>query len=519
MWQVSNIYGICGFAAIDRLIPEGGGLFGFDISSMSGVLGTQAYKRYFNHPRSYAQGGITAAMPAGSLIGSLGSSFLADKFSRKVALQISCVLWIIGSILMAAAQNVAMLCVGRVICGLCIGIASAIVPVYQSEIAPKEIRGRVVSLQQWAITWGILIQYFIQFGAAEGIGDGPNDPNQPTAAFRIPWGVQMVPAVILLAGLFFCPYSPRWLASKDRWDEAMRVLANLHGKGDMGHPKVLAEYQEIQEALKLEREQAESSFATLVKPKILKRVALGMSIQMWSQLSGMNIMMYYIVFIMQGARIASPLATASIQYVINVVLTLPAILFLDRWGRRPSLILGSFGMMSFLFISGALQQYYGHPNPDAANMDEDVTWVVTDNRPASSGIVACSYLFVATFATTWGPVSWTYPAEIFPSKVRAKAVSLATAANWFWNTALAFAVPPLLWSISYRMYYIFGAFNAAAFIHMTLFAPETKGFTLEEMDEVFNSGQPAWKKYKKQSRLEELAREIEAGNVKVRSSQ
>lgn len=138
-------------------LSTGGGLFGFDISSMSGVLGTQAYKRYFNNPVSYAQGGITAAMPAGSLVGSLGSSFIADKFSRKVALQFSCVLWIIGSILMAAAQNVAMLCVGRVICGLCVGIASSIVPVYQSEIAPKEIRGRVVSLQQWAITWGILM--------------------------------------------------------------------------------------------------------------------------------------------------------------------------------------------------------------------------------------------------------------------------------------------------------------------------------------------------------------------------
>lgn len=123
-------------------------------------------------------------------------------------------------------------------------------------------------------------QYFIQFGAAEGIGGGSKDPNQPTAAFRIPWGVQMVPAVILLIGLFFCPYSPRWLASQDRWDEAVKVLASLHGKGDVNHPKVLAQYQEIEEALKLEREQAQSSFKALVQPRILKRVALGMSIQM-----------------------------------------------------------------------------------------------------------------------------------------------------------------------------------------------------------------------------------------------
>ncbi|GAB1316176.1 high affinity glucose transporter [Madurella fahalii] len=511
MYQASNVYFICSFAAI------GGGLFGFDISSMSGVLGTAAYKRYFGNPVSYAQGGITASMPAGSLVGSLVSSFIADRYSRKVALQFSCVLWIIGSILMAAAQNIPMLCIGRVICGLCVGIASSVVPIYQSEIAPKEIRGRVVSLQQWAITWGILIQYFIQFGAASGVGGGPDDPNQPTAAFRIPWGVQMVPAWILLIGLFFFPYSPRWLASKDRWEEALQVLANLHGKGDVNHPKVLAQYQEIEEALRFEREQAISSFKALVAPRMFKRVLLGMSIQMWSQLCGMNIMMYYIVYIMEGAQIASPLATASIQYVINVALTLPAIIYLDKWGRRPSLILGSFGMATWLFISGALQQYYGQPNTDETRTvnNSDITWLVYQNRPVSSAIVSCSYLFVATFATTWGPVSWTYPAEIFPSRIRAKAVSLSTSANWFWNMVLAFAVPPLLWNISYNMYYIFGAFNAAALVHMTLLAPETKGYTLEEMDEVFDSGRPAWKRYKKRSRLEDIEREIAAGNLKV----
>ncbi|KAI0449704.1 general substrate transporter [Xylaria acuta] len=506
MYQASNIYLICGFAAI------GGGLFGFDISSMSGVLGTEAYKNYFNNPVSYRQGGITASMPAGSLVGSLVSSFIADRFSRKVAIQVSCLLWIIGSIIQCAAVNVGMLCAGRVIAGLCVGIASSIVPVYQSEIAPKEIRGRVVSLQQWAITWGILIQYFIQYGAAQ-IGGGPNDPNQPTAAFRIPWGIQIVPAVILFFGLFFFPYSPRWLASKDRWDEAIQVLALLHGDGDVNHPKVLAEYQEIEDALRFEREEACSSFKALAQPRIFRRVILGMSIQMWSQLCGMNIMMYYIVYIMEGAQIASPLTTAAIQYVINVVLTLPAILYLDKFGRRPALIIGSFLMMVFLFTSGGLQAAYGQPNDGTGS--KDITWIVKDMPSVSKGVVAASYLFVATFATTWGPTSWTYPAEIFPSKVRAKAVSLSTAANWFWNMILAFAVPPLLWSINWKMYLIFAAFNGAACIHMTLMAPETKGYTLEEMDEVFDSGRPAWRTHKKTSRLDELAREIEMGNAKI----
>ncbi|KAG4424863.1 MFS sugar transporter [Cadophora malorum] len=510
MWQATNVYFICSFAAI------GGGLFGFDISSMSGVLGTQAYKRYFGGPKSYRQGGITCAMPFGSLVGALASSFIADKYSRRTSIQIASVFWIIGSIIQCLSINIGMLVVGRVIAGVCVGIASSICPVYQAEIAPKEIRGRVVSLQQWAITWGILIQYFIQYGAS-WVGGGPNNPNQPTSAFRIPWGVQIVPAVILFFGMFFLPRSPRWLASKDRWEEAIQIMANLHGGGDVNHPKVLAEYQEIEEALRFEREEAISSYRQLVEPRMLKRVLLGMSIQMWSQLCGMNIMMYYIVYIMEGANIASPLITASIQYILNVALTLPAILYLDKFGRRPAMLSGSFLMMTFLFIVGALQASYGEPNvgdlKDANN--SDISWIVHDNKPVSKAIVAMTYLFVCTFATTWGPTSWTYPSEIFPTKIRAKAVSLATASNWFWNCCLAFAVPPLLWNINWKMYMIFGTFNGLAFIHMFLTAPETKGKTLEEMDDVFDSGIKPWKGVKKGSRLDQLEKDIEAGKVKI----
>lgn len=510
VYQTSNVYFICSFAAI------GGGLFGFDISSMSGVLGTEAYKRYFNHPRSYGQGAITAAMPFGSLVGALSSSFIADRYSRRTAIQIASIIWIIGSIIQCASVDVGMLVVGRVVAGLCVGIASSICPVYQAEIAPKEIRGRVVSLQQWAITWGILIQYFIQYGASN-VDGGPNNLSQSTAAFRIPWGIQIIPAVILFFGMFFLPRSPRWLASKDRWEEAIQVMAHLHGGGDINHPKVLAEYQEIEEALRFEREEAINSYKQLVERRMLKRVLLGMSIQMWSQLCGMNVMMYYVVYIMEGANIASPLLTASVQYILNVALTLPAIVYLDRFGRRPSMLIGSFLMMTFLFVVGALQKVYGVPNrpPLTNSTNSDISWIINNNKPVSKAIVAMTYLFVCTFATTWGPTSWTYPSEIFPTKIRAKAVSLATASNWFWNCVLAFAVPPLLWHINWKMYMMFATFNGAAFIHMFLTAPETKGKTLEEMDEVFDSGLPAWKAVPKGSRLDQIQKDIEAGNLKV----
>ena len=229
--------------------------------------------------------------------------------------------------------------------------------------------------------------------------------------------------------------------------------------------------------------------------------------------------MYYIVYIMETTGTGSPVLQASIQYVLNVALTLPAILYLDKWGRRPSLLLGSFGMMSLLLIVGALEALYGEPFYTDKGPLSALSWKLQDGHDdAGKAIIALSYLFVCTFAVTWGPTSWTYPSEIFPTQVRAKAVSLATASNWLWNCALAFAVPPLLWYINWRMYVVFAAFNGAAFVHMFLTAPETKGKTLEEMNDVFDSGRPAWKGVPKGSRLDALQQEIADGNLKVRNT-
>lgn len=384
-------------------------------------------------------------MPVGSFAGSILSSAVADTWSRKAAIQTSCLLWVLGSSIQCGAVGIPMLCVGRAVSGLCVGIASSIVPVYQAEIAPKDIRGRVVSLQQWAITWGILIGFFIQYGAAHGVDGGPDNPNQSTAAFRIPWGIQMVPALILFSGLFFFPHSPRWLATRDRWDECLETLAVLHGEGDMRSPRVMAQYREIEEALRREK-RGEIGWKALTQKGMMKRTVFGIWIQAWSQLCGMNIMMYYIMYIMESANMASPLLTASAQYIINMVLTLPAIMFIDKLGRRPALVGGSFALMALLFCSGAILQYFGIHKEDGAGGQgtSAVSWSITDDhRGASIAVVVCSYLFVAVFATTWGPTSWLYPAEIFPSTIRARAVSLSTAANWACNAVLAFIVPPM----------------------------------------------------------------------------
>ncbi len=173
--------------------------------------------------------------------------------------------------------------------------------------------------------------------------------------------------------------------------------------------------------------------------------------------------------------------------------------------------------MLSLFISGGLQGAYGHPNPGTDHRLDAISWVLPSHSVVSKAVVACSYLTVSTFAITWGPTSWAYPSEIFPSKVRAKAVSLATASNWAFNCALAFAVPPLIWKINWKVYMIFAGFNAMAFLHMFVAAPETKGKTLEEMDEVFESGRPPWRSAPEGSRLDGLQQDIEDGNVKVKT--
>ncbi|KAG0745232.1 hypothetical protein G6F60_004303 [Rhizopus arrhizus] len=466
----SNVYCIGGFAAIAGI------MFGFDIGSNSGVIGTKQYQNFFHDPDSLLQGGINGALSAGCFVGALIAGYPADRFSRKYTLIAASFLFIIGSILQAAANGVPMLCVGRVLNGLSVGVTSMVVPLYQSEISPKEIRGRIVSVQQWSITWGIFLAFWIQYGCQF---------IDSTAAFRIPWAIQAVPALILVCGMWFFPFSPRWLADKGRIEEARQVLADIHGNGDPNHPRVQLEMEEINATIHFEKNIASHRYTDLFKPGMAYRVFLGVCLQIWQQLTGMNIIMFYAVLLFEQAGVGdtqeATLLSSGISYVVNVVMTVPAILFVDKWGRRPTLIFGALAMSIFLWAVGgilATQEWY----IDAA----DGKWKVhIDSKEKINGVVACIYLFVASFATTWGPLGWVYPAEIYPLRVRAMAVSLSTASNWLFNWILNFVVPLLMQRIHYGLYLLFAAFNFLMCLHVFLFYPETKGYTLEEMDVVF----------------------------------
>ena len=197
---------------------------------------------------------------------------------------------------------------------------------------------------------------------------------------------------------------------------------------------------------------------------------------------------------------SSVLLPSSIQYIINVLMTVPALLFVDRWGRRPTLLVGAFFMMLWLFVNAGLLATYGKV-PAPGQFNNAAESISITGAPAKA-VIACTYLFVASYAPTWGPVSWIYPPELYPLRVRGKAVALATSANWAFNFALAYFVPPAFANIRWKVYLVFGVFCAAMFVHVFFVFPETSQKPLEEVDYIFDDttpgsikylGTPAWK--------------------------
>ncbi|GAT22938.1 sugar transporter [Aspergillus luchuensis] len=402
---------------------------------MSAWIGTDQYLEYFNSPDSDLQGGITASMSAGSFAGALAAGFISDRIGRRYSLMLACCIWVIGAAIQCSAQNVAHLVAGRVISGLSVGITSSQVCVYLAELAPARIRGRIVGIQQWAIEWGMLIMYLISYGCGKGLAGA--------ASFRVSWGVQGIPALILLAALPFFPESPRWLASKERWEEALDTLALLHAKGDRNDPVVQVEYEE----------------------------------------SG-NTTLY----------------SSAIQYVIFLVTTGTILPFVDRIGRRLLLLTGSVLCMACHFAIAGLMASRGH-HVDSVDGNANLKWSITG--PPGKGVIACSYIFVAVYGFTWAPVAWIYASEVFPLKYRAKGVGLSAAGNWIFNFALAYFVAPAFTNIQWKTYIIFGVFCTVMTFHVFFFYPETARRSLEDIDLMFETDMKPWKTHQIHDRFGE----------------
>ncbi|OQE36321.1 hypothetical protein PENCOP_c012G03193 [Penicillium coprophilum] len=478
MYTIRNIYVLAAFGTI------GGALFGFDVSSMSAWIGVDTYTDYFGSPDSNLQGGITASMSAGSFAGSIAAGWLSDILGRRYALMIASLVWIVGAMVQCSAQNVTHLVAGRVVSGLAVGVTSSQTCVYLSELAPAHIRGRVVGIQQWAIEWGILIMYLIAYGCVVGVSG--------TAAFRICWGVQAIPGLILFIALFFFPESPRWLASQERWEEALDTLAIIHANGDRHDPVVQVAFEEVQQAVHVALESHNVSFLALFGPRVWKRTMCGMSVQMWQQLLGGNVAMYYVVYIFEMAGMTgnTTLWSSAIQYVIFLVTTGIMLPFIDRVGRRSLLLLGSVTCMVVHFIIAGVMASKGNPVANV-NGNANLTWEIKGS--AGMTVIAFSYIFTGIYGLTWAPTAWVYAAEVFPLKYRAKGVGLSAATNWIFNFALAYFVAPAFHNIQWKTYIIFGVFCTVMTFHVFFTYPETVGRSLEEIDLVFETNIKPWR--------------------------
>ncbi|KAG2227453.1 hypothetical protein INT45_007478 [Circinella minor] len=433
----------------------GGLLFGYDQGVMSGILVMEHWVEYFHNPNPVWRGFIVSIYLLGAFVGGLAAGPTSEKIGRKRSIMGATIIFWFGTSMQTGATNVDLLMAGRFFQGISIGMYSMNVPVYQSELSPAHLRGRAITFQQFSIVTGIMIAFWIGYGCAY---------IQSDASWRVPLGIQLAPSVVL----------------KGRTDEALETLAKLHANGDVNDPYVRKEFDEIMEQISFEEKNAMKTYREVFRsPSTRKRVFLAMGIQGMQQWIGINAVLYYAPFIFQSAGMTGTLPSllaTGVNGVVCVIFTIPALLFIDKLGRRKTILSGSIGMGTSMLIAGSLLRAY--PYVEGGN----------NNTQAQYGAVAMMFIFSASFSMSWGPCGWIYPAEIFPNRARAKGTSLATATNYLMNFVIGEITPVMLDSISYGTYFFFFATNVVCGLIIYSFYPETKGLTLEEMEILFGEG-------------------------------
>jgi len=371
-----------------------------------------------------------------------------------------------------AATKLPLFVVGRVWAGLGVGLVSTLVPMYQSECAPKWIRGAIVGLYQFAITIGLLL-------AAIFNNATKNRPNH--SSYRIPVAIQFIWAAILAFGMILLPESPRWLIRKHRDADAAHSLSRLTSLHP-DDPEVTTELEEIRLNLKHEEALGESSYLDCFRPsdnRILFRTLTGIFIQAWQQLTGINFIFYFGTTFFTNAGIHNPFLISIATSTVNVGMTVPGIWGVERFGRRSLLIFGAIGMTICEFIIAIIG-----------------STTSTSSHSAQSAEVAFVCIYIAFFASTWGPIAWVITGEIFPLKIRAKAMSLSVASNWLWNFAIAYSTPYLVESgpgnadLGTKVFYIWGSTCFGCIIFAYFCVPETKGLSLEQIDLLYRNVAP-----------------------------
>ena len=424
----------------------GGLLSGYDTGVISGAL------LFINETwvlPDTLQGFLVSSVLIGAVIGAATNGILADIFGRKKIIMATAVIFILGSILCAFAPNVYVLILSRIFVGFAVGIVNFVVPLYLSEVSPKNLRGTLVSLSQWAITAGILFSYFINAVFAQAVYN-----------WRWMLFAGVVPGLVLFIGMCFMSDTPRWLVSKNRDDEAKKVFSKI--EPDIEPEKEIAEIKET-----LVDNRQEKTFR--LKKWMIMPFVVGIGIMFAQICTGINTIIYYAPTIFKTAGFDSNLtaiyATTGIG-VVNFIMTIIAVFFTDRIGRKPLLYFGLTGVMLSLFALGTSFAFAGV-------LGSSLKWVA----------VGSLVTYIICFAMSLGPIGWILVSEVFPLRIRGIAMSVCTVSNFAFNFFVVGSFPVLLHRIGGAWtFWIFGIVSILCIIFVYFFVPETKGISLEQIE-------------------------------------
>lgn len=430
----------------------GGLLSGYDTGVISGAL------LFINETwilPDTLQGFLVSSVLIGAVIGAATNGVLADIFGRKKIIMATAVIFILGSVMCAFAPNVYVLIISRIFVGFAVGIVNFVVPLYLSEISPKNLRGTLVSLYQWAITSGILFSYFINAAFAQAVYN-----------WRWMLFAGVLPGLILFFGMYLMSDTPRWLVSKNREDEAKVIFQKI--EPDIDTEK---EIQDIKATLKTEGQDKKFRF----KKWMIMPFVVGVGIMFAQICTGINTIIYYAPTIFKTAGFDSNLtaiyATTGIG-VVNFVMTIVAVFFTDRLGRKPLLYFGLTGVMFSLFALGTSFAF-------ANILGSSLKWVA----------VGSLVTYIVCFAMSLGPIGWILVSEVFPLKIRGVAMSICTVSNFAFNFFVVGSFPILLHRIGGAWtFWMFGAVSLLCIIFVYFFVPETKGISLEQIESNWRKG-------------------------------
>jgi MFS transporter, SP family, galactose:H+ symporter len=430
----------------------GGLLFGYDTGVIAGAL--LFIKSDFDLG-SFAQGLVVAAVPIGAVAGAAIAGPAADTYGRRLMILVAAAVFIVGALASAAAPGVEVLVIARVVIGVAIGLASAAAPVYISEVAPPESRGRLVSFFQLAVTIGILAAYLV--GLAFDHSEG----------WRWMLGLGCVPALALAFGMVRMPQSPRWLVMSGDDFAARATLARIR----VNDPDTIdRELEEIKDSL----DERPGAWSELLAPAVKAALVVGVGLAILQQVTGINTVIYYAPTIVEftgvNSSAGSILAAVGVG-VINVGMTLVALRLLDRAGRRTLLFIGVSGMTISLFALGA-------------------AFKIAGGGSTLGSVVAIGSLmaYVASFAISLGPIFWLLNAEIYPLSVRSKAAGIGTMANWTFNFIVSLTFLLLIEALGKSgAFWFYGAIGFLTLLFCWKLVPETKGKRLEEIEAIFQA--------------------------------